>query len=75
MDFETELRRITEAHCLNSNIPIRRRFTDAELVDATARVRDAIERQQPLELDDDPDYPRQQAEARGSQTNHDGGKS
>ena len=55
-NFETELLKITEAFCVHSNLPIRRRFTDAELVDATARVRDAVERQQPVELDKEPSY-------------------
>ena len=69
-NFETELLKITEAFCLHSNLPIRRRFTDDELEGAIARVRDAVECQQPLELDNDPDYRRQDAEARGPQTNH-----
>ena len=55
MDFETELLRITEAYLVSSNIPIRRRFTDAELEQSIERVRDAVERQQPLGLDPEPD--------------------
>src|SRR6266545_2121180 len=52
MDFELELRKITEAFCVSNNLPIRRRFTDAELEESIARIRDALERQQPLELAD-----------------------
>lgn len=39
--FETEMLRITEAFCVDSNIPIRRRFTDAELEQSIERVREA----------------------------------
>lgn len=61
-NFETELLlKITETY-------IRRRFS--ELTGAVARVRDAIEREQPLELDEDRDYARADAAARGPQTNH-----
>jgi hypothetical protein len=31
MDLDTEIAKITEAYCLQQQLPIRRRFTDAEL--------------------------------------------
>lgn len=50
MDLELELRKITEAYCVENNIPIRRRFTHEQLEESIARVRAAAERQRPLEV-------------------------
>ena len=33
MDLQKEVAKITEAYCLSNGIPIRRKFTDAELAD------------------------------------------
>ena len=52
MDIELELRKITEAYCIEMNLPIRRKFTHAELEQSIERVRDALALQQPLELSD-----------------------
>jgi len=52
MNIELELRKITEAYCIEMNLPIRRQFTHAELEQSLQRVRDALALQQPLELSD-----------------------
>jgi hypothetical protein len=52
MDIELELRKITEAYCVEHNLPIKRQFTHDELESALERVREAIALQQPLELSD-----------------------
>ena len=49
---ETEIRKLSEAYCVLHKLPITRRFTDAELADATARIGRALDFQQPLELSD-----------------------
>lgn len=51
-DLEREVRKISEAYCLIHNLPVRRKFTDAELDEATERVRRALLDQQPLEMSD-----------------------
>jgi len=51
-NIEREVAARTEAYCLLHNLPIRRKFTDAELETATARVQQALAAQQPLDLAD-----------------------
>lgn len=41
MNIELELRKITEAYCIENLIPIRRQFTHKELEQSLDRVRDA----------------------------------
>jgi hypothetical protein len=38
MDLFTEVQKISEAYCVQRGIPINRRFTDADLVDAHASL-------------------------------------
>jgi len=51
-DLEDTLAKVTEAYLVHEGIAFKRRFTDAELADATARVGEALEAQKPLELSD-----------------------
>lgn len=48
--FETELLKITEAYCVEHNIPISRRFTHEELEQSIERVREAAAMQEPLKV-------------------------
>lgn len=41
MDLETEIAKISEAYCVANDIPIRRRFSDAELADTIALLADS----------------------------------
>lgn len=41
MNVERELRKITEAYCVENNIPIRRQFTHDELEESIRRLREA----------------------------------
>jgi hypothetical protein len=48
MNIELELRKITEAYCVENNLPIRRQFTHQELEQSIDRVRDAAAKAQEL---------------------------
>jgi hypothetical protein len=83
MNFFSEMQKIDEAYCLEHNLPCKRHFTHAELANAIQAVRNAEAAKRPIpaeaatelganfEPDDDQDYARQNAEARGPLTNHD----
>jgi translation elongation factor EF-Tu-like GTPase len=43
MNVELEIRKLTESYCIENNIPIRRKFTHAELEESIEQVREAAE--------------------------------
>lgn len=42
-DIETVMRQITEAYCIENDLPVKRRFTDEELQEAVERLAEARE--------------------------------
>jgi len=40
-DIETEVKKLTEAYCVEHNLPIRRQFTHEELEESIQRIREA----------------------------------
>lgn len=50
IDLHTEVQKISEAYCVLHGLPVRRKFTDAELEEATKRVGEAMAQQKVLEL-------------------------
>ncbi len=50
MNVELEIRKLTESYCVENNIPIKRRFTHAELEHSIEQIREAAEQAKSLPL-------------------------